>query len=286
MNRWLALVIILIAAPAWADEIRPTNIAAVNSAADEDNPFSSVMGTSGELYFSRGGEIFTAAYSHRGWHPPKPFRDFQERGDYNSVFVYFLKRTPYPNHLFFATNSDRAKVNGRGDNFDIYTLVREDGGTGGFTVPVPLHTVSTAADEMHPWLTNTGHLYFSRKTKDGWRVFVAKRPKDDRNFEEAKLVDLPVGFHHPTLTPDGKTMYLQGPLSKDRWGLFRSTNTGGQWSKPEELTDLNNPDGPTGDRSPSLSRTGTTLFFVSDRPGGKGGLDIWSVPTSQLRSRP
>ena len=32
-----------------------------------------------------------------------------------------------------------------------------------------------------------------------------------------------------------------------------------------------------------LSEDGKTLYFASDRPGGKGGLDIWSIPTAELK---
>jgi hypothetical protein len=34
--------------------------------------------------------------------------------------------------------------------------------------------------------------------------------------------------------------------------------------------------------SPCLSRDGTMLYFASDRPGGKGGLDIWMIETAKL----
>jgi hypothetical protein len=89
------------------------------------------------------------------------------------------------------------------------------------------------------------------------------------------------------VSANGLTMYLQGPLEKDRRGLFRSTRTkvGAAWGKPEPLTALNHPDGPRGDMSPCLTAAGTRLYFASDRPGGKGGLDLWTIPTAQLKAK-
>ena len=46
---------------------------------------------------------------------------------------------------------------------------------------------------------------------------------------------------------------------------------------------LNHPESKKGDMQPALNADGTRLYFVSDRPGGKGGLDIWTVPTTQLK---
>jgi hypothetical protein len=131
-------------------------------------------------------------------------------------------------------------------------------------------------------------LCFSRKTKDGWRVFVARRARATGPGgwgEPAALKELPVDFHHATLTRDGKRMYLQGPLGKGRWGLFVSTWTGKDWGKPVALDELNHPEGKTGDRSPNLSKDGSLLYFASDRPGGKGGLDLYVIQTKLLTKR-
>ncbi len=150
--------------------------------------------------------------------------------------------------------------------------------------------MDSAVDEQDPWLTKDGKtLYFTRKTmKDGYRVFTATRKsaKGAQGFEEPVLLDeLPPGFHHATLTPDGKTMYLQGPLDKGRWGLFVSTKAEKTWGMPEPLDMVNDASGPTGDRSPSLSRDGATLYFASDRDGGKGGLDLYSIPVAELKKK-
>jgi hypothetical protein len=206
---------------------------------------------------------------------------FSDKADNRSVSL--TAEGKYPQYLYFATNKDPEKKDNRGDNFDIYVTVKQSAGAA-FTAPTPVQGVCSAEDELHPWVTATSkELYFSRKTKEGWRVCVAKATGAGAGgYANPKLVDLPVGFHHATLTPDGATMYLQGPLEKERWGLFRSRFSSGSWSKPEALEDLNNTDGPTGDRSPCLSRDGSLLYFASDRPGGKGGLDLWVVPTKDL----
>jgi hypothetical protein len=54
------------------------------------------------------------------------------------------------------------------------------------------------------------------------------------------------------------------------------------WSKPEALDSLNSPAAPTGDTSPCLTADGAKLYFASDRPGGKGGRDLWVIDTALL----
>ena len=51
------------------------------------------------------------------------------------------------------------------------------------------------------------------------------------------------------------------------------------------LDALNHPEGKTGDVAPCLSRDGGFLFFASDRPGGKGGLDLWVISTLELNKK-
>ena len=98
-------------------------------------------------------------------------------------------------------------------------------------------------------------------------------------------MEMPENFHHVTLTPDGKTMYLQGALEKGRVGLFVARREKKGWSKPEPLDELNDPEAKTGDRSPCLTRDGKMLYFASDRSGGKGGLDLWVIQTALLEKK-
>jgi hypothetical protein len=268
------------------EPLKPVNLEQLNTAQDEDDPFPGSDGL--QLYYSSNArgktDILVSARKSRTqpWPGGKPLEGYvQTRTDDRSVFVTAEGR--YPQYLYFATKKDLEKD----ANFDIYVAVRHNR-RAEFTAPTPVNAVCTRDDELHPWLTADGRqLYFSRKTAAGWRVFVATRQKSfgATGFGEPKIVDLPMGFHHATLTPNGRTMYLQGPLENDRWGLFRADRTGSGWTRPEPLTALNHLQGPTGDRSPSLSVDGSRLYFASDRPGGKGGLDLWAIPTADLMKK-
>lgn len=271
-----------------ADEgaLKPVNIANVNTDRDEDDPH---VGPSGLVLFyaSVTKEKSGILVSRRSrttfpWSPGKEeFPELNGHADYRSVFLTADGR--YPQLLYYATNKDPEKGE-KGSNFDIYFLIKE-GPRADFTSESAMPAVDTQEDELDPWMTLDGRFFFSRHDKDGWHVYVTTRPRTGGQFTEPVQVQLPVGFRHATLTPDGKTIYLQGPLAKDRLGLFRTTFVEGKWTDPEQLTALNNADGPTGDRSPCLNRDGTMLYFSSDRPGGKGGLDLWVIPTAQLSKK-
>jgi Tol biopolymer transport system component len=268
------------------DLVRPRNLPC-NTKADEDEPHVTSGGN--VLYYSSNPKgkldifVSTRANPRQKWGPGKIPDDYlQTKGDDCSVFV--LADGRYPQYLVYASKKDNKEA---GANFDLYVAVRQGPGKA-FSSPTPVQATATPEDEMHPWITADGkELYFSRKTKDGWRVFVAPRPNPFGPLAgDPKLVEeLPPDFHHATVTPDGKTMYVQGPLGKGRWGLFISKKSKDGWSKPEPLDTLNHPDGPTGDRSPNLSRDGSVLYFASDRPGGQGGLDLYVIETKELMKK-
>jgi gluconolactonase len=259
------------------------NLDHLNTAKDEDEPH---LASDLRLYYTI---VENAKYQvmesvrkkpKLPWPPGSNMVEVNREGDCRSACV--SEPGKYPQYLFFATNKYPDSPNERGDNFDIFFLTKLNA-KADFTNLTPLHTISTPADELHPWLTRDGlKLYFSRKDKDGWHIYVAGRQKPNELFGKPTRLELPAGFHHPALTPDAKTMYLQGPLPDMRWGIFRSSGTRQSWSSPDPLLALNHPDAPKGDMSPALSHDGSKLYFASDRPGGKGGLDLWVVPTVQL----
>jgi Tol biopolymer transport system component len=269
------------------EPLKPTNVM-LNTDKDEDDPHLSSDGL--HLFYSvtTNGKsqilMSTRSGKEKPWPPGKPVLELKEMGDCRSVFL--TPEGKYPQQLYVATNYDPEKKDGRGNNFDLYFLLKQ-GPRAEFTTTTPLH-FCTPKNELHPWLLPDGRtLYYSRRDKDGWHIYIVSRPPSGGQFGKPVLVDLDGDFLHPTLTPDGKTMYVEGRLQKgkDRWGLFRTTRTVSGWSKPEPLTALNSAAAETGDHSPCLSRDGVVLYFSSDRPGGKGGRDLWVIPTAQLNKK-
>ena len=82
-----------------------------------------------------------------------------------------------------------------------------------------------------------------------------------------------------SFTPDGTTMYLTQCSSDPDYpryaNIVTSARSDASWGKPQkvELTR----DTLSSYAHPAISPDGQWLYFVSDMPGGKGGLDIWRV---------
>lgn len=81
------------------------------------------------------------------------------------------------------------------------------------------------------------------------------------------------------LSPDGSTMYLTQCLSDASYPRFTQIVTAqrsdASWGKTTPLLITN--DTLSSYAHPAVSPDGEWLYFVSDMPGGKGGLDIWRM---------
>ena len=88
-----------------------------------------------------------------------------------------------------------------------------------------------------------------------------------------------------TITNDGTTLYFSSNNFKDEievkdgngmtnMKIYRATLVNGEWTNVEDLP-INSGDFST--QHPALNIDDTKLYFASDRPGTKGGSDIWSI---------
>ncbi len=254
---------------------KAVNLESLNTADDEEDPCPTPDG-SVLLYATNAKGRYDIYKSKKlptgvGYGAGKPFI-YDKGADERAPFMYKDK-------YYFSTNEVTDEKFAKLKNFDIVMQI-------GFQKPIFVAgDINSVAQELYPWITPAGkEFYYSRRTKDGWKLFVANGPTPGP-IGKSKEVGFPSGFHRATVAGSTLVMYLQGPWDNGKLGIHRSkrAKVTDAWSKPEPVTSLNHPESQNADMQPALTADGTRLFFVSDRPGGKGGLDIWTVLTSQLK---
>lgn len=131
---------------------------------------------------------------------------------------------------------------------------------------------------------------------EGYSDIYFAKIEDDTTFGPSesmgKKINTSANDGNPTFSPDGMTMYFsicnQGKLGYGCSIYYSKYDPRKKkWGKPKVIESLQgkkevvvNSRGkikkvPTYDVHPSLSEDGNTIFFVSDRDGGEGRLDIW-----------
>ena len=105
--------------------------------------------------------------------------------------------------------------------------------------------------------------------------------KENNQWSAPENIGPPVNtdYHDATvgLSPDGQELYIyKGEKQKGdikAGDLYVCELQGSEWSSPKKLS--NNINSPYKESSASISFDSRTLYFVSSRPGGYGGLDIY-----------
>lgn len=107
----------------------------------------------------------------------------------------------------------------------------------------------------------------------------------------AELSDPDAEETEPTLTPDELEIYFCSTRIAGRRQIFVATRTSNsdRWTVPTLVQEFVSDTGMN--YSPEISRDGRSVWFVSDRPGGRGDIDIyvstrtgrgapWSIPAN------
>lgn len=144
--------------------------------------------------------------------------------------------------------------------------------------PLP---INSSSDDFAPSLSRNGKSmfisserkrgkqkeFFVEKTSNGWELVGTTGDEINDGSQSGSA----------TLTPDGQYMifaaYEHGVKGEGRTDLYSAKKVKGEWKDVQNLGAAIN--SPYWDSQPSLSSDGTTLYFVSDRPGGYGGTDIY-----------
>jgi outer membrane protein OmpA-like peptidoglycan-associated protein len=162
--------------------------------------------------------------------------------------------------------------------------------------PTPVPGISTAQDEYLAIITpdNTQALFIRRVpvsqmdrvwgTNETTEVFSNSQRQPSGEFEKGGSMPDPFNKNAneggATMTIDNKHLFYtiskpspEGGLNTD---LYTSDLVDDSWTEIRSLGDRVN-DPVWWDSQPSISADGKTLYFASNRPGGKGGIDIYKT---------
>lgn len=182
-----------------------------------------------------------------------------------------------------------------------YNLFQSSLEAGRWSAPTSLTRINSSGDSLDliggPSLSFDGNeLYFFRTVgvRANAEIFFSTRLQD--GWSEPVNIGFPInsdfyeGF--PSISADGSTLYFvgqnfEGPQSKELKKeesfclcIFKSMKgREGKWSNPEKLPWPVNQDC---EKAPKIMADGRTLIFSSNRPGGKGGFDMYQSRLNDL----
>ncbi len=166
-----------------------------------------------------------------------------------------------------------------------------------FTHPVPFDpqnlgdSINTEFDEyINSFSISESELFFTKKQPS--KNFTKERPvfdeklcysnKTDSIWNKAEkfenFSDNNENFVALCLSPDGRYLFFSGCYLNDGFGscdLYYSKKSGNNWEQPVNLGNTVNSS--AWESQPSFSSDGKTLYFASNRKGGKGSSDIWKT---------
>lgn len=154
-----------------------------------------------------------------------------------------------------------------------------------------LHPQPVEPRPVSPVLNTTPSQYFPVLTADEQTlVFTALKPEGDEDLMVSTFngetwsppaslspdINTPDNEGTASLSADGRMLVFTACQGRKGFGscdLYMSRKTGSAWSSPQNLGPVVNTR--FYESQPSLSADGRRLYFVSDRPGGRGQRDIW-----------
>lgn len=141
------------------------------------------------------------------------------------------------------------------------------------------------------YINSPNRDYFPALTADGQTIIFTRVVENNEDFyvstkkdnEWQKAQPLSKNINTPnynegaqSISPDGKYLFFTGcnrPDGMGRCDIYVSRKEGNDWGKAINLGKVINSE--YWESQPSISPDGSTLYFVSNRPGGLGGYDIW-----------
>jgi Tol biopolymer transport system component len=182
--------------------------------------------------------------------------------------------------LLPAQGSSEADAGALAEPAEPVSLPSCEGELGAFEPPEPITGLDFSENAFGPALSTDGRtLYFSAYVSGEQQIYAATRDERGRAFEDVRelaSVSSPASDGSPFISADDERLYLfsergGGLGGRDVW-ISRRQSPAAPFEPPQLLAGVNSSDT---ELLPWLSAEELTLIFVSNRPGGRGGSDLW-----------
>ena len=183
----------------------------------------------------------------------------------NSIPSY-LESSVKSAYIFLGNDSVKTTITNMGQQLnspfaDYAPVINADGTEMYFTSRRPV-----TEKEKNKAIASTENIYYT--------FFDATTKKWETSTKVSSPVNIPNRFNSViALSNDGQRMLLYRDDKYGNGDIYESVLNGKNWSNPNKLPEPVNSQ--YVESSASISPDGRTLYFVSNRPGGKGDLDIW-----------
>ncbi len=184
---------------------------------------------------------------------PQELSDWRERIDKRLIELqHAIVHTKQPARAFV----DRLDMSINSPYDDYNPVVSSFDGSLFFTSRRPKDSRARIDSKDHKHIEN---IFVARQSDDGLLLTKEAYPYNTRSHTAT------AGISH-----DGKTLIIY--RGEQGGNLLFSHYKKNRWTKPREIGRINSRHHET---SAALSSDGNTMYFVSERPGGYGGKDIW-----------
>lgn len=236
--------------------------------------------------YKKAGDTFrqllkmNEAYPMVGWYYAQALH---QQGKYD------ISTTAYQSFIKNYEGEDRKKYKQLTDNAikgcDLGQQGQADRNTSKVELKFLNEQVNTRQAEFAPVLFSDDILYFSSDVKSQTSIYRSQRQTTEWSSPvEPKFPKMPAGHVcNGSFSPDGKRFYFTICNDQEAWkninsqcDIYVTKLSDNNWTAPRKLRDYIKMDGNTATH-PNVTFIGDYeyLYYVTDRKGGQGGLDIW-----------
>lgn len=277
MNKRIGLAILLFLSSIplypqinWYKWSNPVNIELLNSASDDFAPqFNQFENT---LYFNStrtGKSLFfkSDVNTNNEFGPPYLIEDGINSTMQNQSYISFINE-----ELAYFTSFNKTQ---RGAVFNIFESRKQKNTWQKGTI---IENLKTDDFRFHPTVSPNGNFIIfaqaSADNPDDSDLWIAFR-NGENSWEGLLRLDV-LNTNKSEITPflaSNDTLYFasNGFSGKGGYDIYYSINIDGIWQKPRPLSDINT----DYDESDFATLPNNTAIFASNRPNGKGKLDLW-----------